>query len=184
MATSETAIMNRGLNLIGQPAILAPSEDSKLAKTCNRIWPAIRDEVLRAFPWRCVTKRANLTRLEAVPAFGFNYYFQLPTDYLRMVGMSEADAIYETEGDRLLYDDDTAYIKYIYCETDANKYDSLLCTCLAIRLAAELANPIAGSQALADKMMQWYLAFVGLGGSIDSTEAKKQSEDVSWVDER
>jgi hypothetical protein len=184
MATSITIIYNRALNLIGQPHILAPSEDSKAARTCNLVWNAIRDEVLRVFPWRCVTKRAALAMLEAVPYFGFAHYFQLPTDFIRMVSMEDPDDIYEIEGDRLLYDGTTAKIKYIYRETDANKYDSILCTVLAVRLAAELGNPIAGSQALADSMMQKYMAFIGLGASIDSTESSmKQLTAEDWISE-
>ncbi len=184
MATSQTRIYNRALSFIGQPRITAPTEDSKAARTCNGVWDEIRDEVLRVFPWRCVTKRAALSLLVAVPAFGFDHYFQLPTDFLRMVCMEDADTIYEVEGDKLLCDDETAKIKYVYRETDANKYDSILCSVLAVRLAAEIAFSLAGSVQLGDNLMQKYLAFASLGASIDSTEEsvrKLVSDD--WINE-
>lgn len=182
MASSVTKIYNRALGFIGQKPVLAPSEDSKAARACNEVWDAVRDEVLRVFPWRCVTKRASLAMLVAIPAFEFDHYFQLPTDYLRMVCMEDADTIYEVEGDKLLCNDTEAKIKYIYRETDANKYDSVLCTVLAVRLAAEIANYVAGSQALGDSMMQKYLAFTSLGASIDSTEASgKRLISEDWI---
>ena len=184
MAASVTGICNRGLNMIGQPPILNLTEDSEPARVCNLIWESVRDEVFRAFPWRCITKRASLARLSATPVFGFDYYYQLPTDYIRMVGMDYTDRIYDIEGDKLLYDGDTAYIKYIYRETDANRYDSLLCTCLAIRMGVELAYKIPGSSSRAKELFDIYRLMIGHGRSVDSQEGlAQQMEAEDWVDE-
>ncbi len=38
---------------------------TKATKSIYNAWPDIRDEVLRAHPWNCVTKRSRLSRLES-----------------------------------------------------------------------------------------------------------------------
>ena len=44
-------ICNEAMDLLGAATITALTENSKEARLCNRRFPTVRDQVLRAHPW-------------------------------------------------------------------------------------------------------------------------------------
>ena len=138
-------ICNDALILIGDDTVLSidPPDDNDRARACKRLYPRIRDEVLRAYPWNCAKTRATLTRLAATPTWGYTYQFQFlpyPTAYgYSAPTWTSTVYAYKVEGRVLLTDEDAVNILYIARVTDPAQFDSLLMGAMTARLAAELS---------------------------------------------
>lgn len=172
MASSEVKICNEALLLLGQEAITSLTETGNPNATrCNLIYVPTRDEVLRAAMPNFAMARASLARISGeTPDFGYDYFYQLPSDCLRVLGMDYSDNEYVIEGDKLLCDYTTAKILYIWRVTDPNLFDSIFVAALAIRIASKLAVPILRSRSAAKDLLEQYVIMIGLDQSICSQE--------------
>src|SRR5215469_16933952 len=66
--TVDVDICNRALLAIGWPGVIpSMTQDSEAAQTCNLVYAALRDELIRLAPWNCAKTMANLQFLTAVP---------------------------------------------------------------------------------------------------------------------
>lgn len=186
MASSDVKICNEALTHLGQEEIGSLTENNNNARACLQVYEPTRDEVLRVFPWNFALKRKSLARLSETPAFGFSYYFQLPTDCLRVLGMEYSDYVFKIEGDRLLCNYDSAKILYIKRVTDPNLFDSIFIAALALRIATKIAPRIKGgvARSLVDSLLKQYIVIVGVGESVSSQEGIAGTiEGESWLDE-
>jgi len=144
-------IANFALARLGADRILSLTDtDSENARLANIHYDQTVKEVLRAHPWNCCKHRATLARLTETPSFEYDYYYQLPSDFLRALYVNDVNALdnrdkWKLERDRLLSDDTSIQLVYIYHEEDAEKYDELLVEALSVKLAAKLAAPITGN---------------------------------------
>ena len=111
---------------------------------------------LAAQGWNFALKRATLSALATAPAFGYTYQYQLPTDYIRAVEFNAqaagtSQALFEIEGDKLLTNDATAELRYVYRNEDVSSWDDGFQAAFSFALAAavapslELANYGSGS---------------------------------------
>lgn len=168
-------ICNKALSLIGQEAIVSLDDDSPQAYACRTHWAPLRDEVLSDHSWNCATKRAVLGRLISTPAYGFKYYFQLPSDCLTVIETSPV-VDFQVESGLLLCDTESLAIKYVRSEDDSTKYSPKLSAAFSYLLAAELAYQSTSSASLAE-------GFRGIGKekildakATDSFEGKKREK--------
>lgn len=146
---SVVEICNKALSLLGQETIVSLDDTSPQAYACRTHWPLLRDEVLRGHKWNCATKRANLGRLTQTPSFEYNYYYQLPADYLMITEIVPKQE-FEIEAGLLLCNSDSVSIKYVRAEDDSTKYDSQLSAAFSFLLAAELAYQTTSSASLSE----------------------------------
>ncbi len=97
MAYSQTGIINMALGRIGVKRISAINEDSTPAIAANAVWEYIRDEVLQVKDWVFAKTRVALAQNTTEPISGYDYAYDLPTDFLRLVRDKKADpAVYPT----------------------------------------------------------------------------------------
>lgn len=186
MATpSEIGICNSALSKIGASRITAFDGSSKEAILCDEQYKKLRDDVLRAHPWKFALKRATLQLLPEAPAFGYACKFDLPGDYLRVVRFEPSGCAYTIEGRELLTDASEAAIQYVSLVDDPALFDPNFREALAFRLAADLAYPIAQSAALAKGMMDAYEQQLRLARSMNAQEGtppKVEADD--WIQSR
>lgn len=146
MASSNTEICNLALIELGQEPISSlASDQSEAARICRAKWPEVRDAVLRAGAWRCLTRRAALARLAEAPAFGYSYQYQLPTKCFRVLSVSPEGAVWTVEGRSLLTDEEEISIRYIEYDTGADSvslFDPLLTAVIVAQLAATIAPSV------------------------------------------
>jgi len=151
--SAAVSLCNSALILLGQELITSLTEASEAARICRNKWPEVRDAVLREAKWRCLVKRAQLARLAEVPAFGFLYAYQLPTDCYLVLGLSVTTAAWGIEGKALLTDETAAFITYIGYDTytdNVGLFDPLLSAAIVARLAAELAPSLKAADRFAN----------------------------------
>lgn len=176
-------ICNEAMDLLGAATITALTENSKEARLCNRRFDTVRDQVLRSHPWNCAISRATLAKDSDAPAFGFTNQFTLPTDpyCLRVlsfwnstvnneIAAYDSNVMYKIEGRKILSNEGTCKIVYIFRQTDTEQYDSLLSSTIAHKLAAETAYAITGSNGVSQAMFALYEQQVRLARSMDAME--------------
>jgi hypothetical protein len=158
---SKTDIANMALHRVGAQRIMDLNDtDSKSARVLRDFFePAIR-EVGRLAEWQCLKDRATLTQLATAPAFGWDYAYQLPVTFLRLVKLNGVDyrgqpgTDHEIEGRTLLTDAATADIEFIAYKEETADYDPLFVKAIVAKLAAEIAVPIRQDEGLAARMME------------------------------
>ncbi len=179
---SKVDICNRALSRVGARRITSLTQDVKRARACDSAWEQVRDEVLRAAPWNCVTERVQLPELGTTPAFGFDHQYAWPSDALRIV---EVITTYRwvVESKKILTDEGAPIdVRYIKQETDPNQYDADLVSALAARIAMELAEELTQSNSKRQLAEKEYKAMLKQARRADGQEqSPMEFEDSSWV---
>lgn len=186
MATSETEICNLALQQLGAARIISLAADSVEARLCSDFYTLLRDELLRSHPWKFATKRIDLARATPTPEFGFDFYYQLPTDCLRVLKV-DGDETYgwTVEGTYLLTDDDTATIKYISNNIQVGMFTSDFVTALALKLAYKLSYALVQSNTLRESIYKEYLEAVRVARSFNGQEgAGDRVYSDNWLNSR
>lgn len=150
---SEVDICNSALTKLGVEHIVSLDEDSKAARLCKEQYPKIRDEILGSHLWNFAMKRAALALLPDVPAFGFSYTYALPTDYIRVLHMSNKSVRFKIEQNkRLITNNTSGNILYIAKITDVSMYSPVFSEALAYQLAVDLSYALVQNSALGERL--------------------------------
>jgi hypothetical protein len=188
MAVSKTDICNNALGRIGASRIMSIDDtDSKSARVCKNAYEQTLREVLRNGVWNFAKDRASLARLTALPAFGWAYQYQLPTDWIRLVKFNgvevHADGVgdnWEIEGKKLLTDAESADIQYIKFVDDPNQYDALFVTAFTVLLASNIAVLIRQDEGLAARLLGEYTGLkLPTARKTDGNERKRTPHDYT-----
>lgn len=99
MAYTELGIVNMALSRLGvkklSAAEWATPTTVQQAIDAFAVWDFIRDEVFEAKDWRFAKARAKLDRAIMTPTHGYDYYYVLPRDFMRLaIGSSVDPAVY------------------------------------------------------------------------------------------
>ncbi|MGE5537333.1 MAG: hypothetical protein ACM30I_01855 [Gemmatimonas sp.] len=186
--TSVVAICNRALDMLGAEPVTSLADNTKAARLCARNFDAVRDAVLRAYPWNAAVRRASLAALSEPPAWGFARQFQLPEGpvpepCLRILAIDgeTCGMRYRIEGRRVLSDAaaplDVLYIARI---EDPAQLDPMLQDVIATRLAADLSYSLTASAALGQALMEIYQAKLAEARATDAQEGTADRLFASW----
>jgi hypothetical protein len=128
----------------GSVAISNINDGSPEADACKVYYPLMRDELMSAHNWNFALSRADITASSTVtPAFQFDYAYVLPVDCLRVVELYGTDDEWVREKNNLLTNKEEGIcIRYVERITTSGDFSPAFATCLALRLAAELAAKI------------------------------------------
>lgn len=185
--SSDVQICNVALAMIGEPAILSLTEDSKPGRACNLIYNDIREAVLRDHHWNFAMERVELAQMTSTPSWGYSYQYQLPSDCLKVVRMDPEgnDIKFRIEGRKLLTDESSVYILYVKDVTDPTQFDPLFREALSNRLAAELAVSITGNLELSDYQRNLYTMKLNAARSVDAQEGTPEGLEADlWLNSR
>ena len=187
---SETGICNEALSEIGAASILALDQDDKNARECNKRYASLRDKLLRAHPWNFAVARAKLGQLSAAPTYEFDFAYQLPSDWLRILSVHDNDAgvgpvEYRIEGRKVLSGAGELWLRYIRRVTDPNTFDELFTEALIFRLAWALARPLTQSGTLEELKRKAFEAVMRKARGVDAQEDFAEAlPEGSWVTDR
>jgi len=149
MATSVIEICNNALIKIGSDTITSLLDNTKAARTCNKMYEIVRDDLLRSHPWNFAINRVKLAKLSAIPAFDYSAQYQLPSDCLRVIAVKDDTSDYRVEGRKILTNGSEVSLLYIKREEDVALYDTSFSNLLALKLASEIAYNMVNSTTLA-----------------------------------
>jgi hypothetical protein len=172
-----TTICNLALSKIGDQSITSLDDSTLESRFCKLFYPVVLAQVLMQNTWNFATHLATLSRNSVAPIFDWNYSYQLPADFARITkfnAFTETDAIanYEINGSTLLTDEESAQIAYISSSPDASTFSPSFVEVFALRLAAELAKPLAGSLDLKNQLLGEFKVAISEAGRIDANSTK------------
>jgi len=152
---------------VGEPELTALSEANTTGQLCRRFIGAAVSEILNMGKWKCARAGVELPQITLAPKdkpLGWDYAYQLPEDYIRIVSFNETDAdeqwqkLYEVRGDRLLTQCPQAYIVYVrdlsVSGEDVHLMPPLLVRACALNLAARLAWVMHQNRTLRESLEQ------------------------------
>lgn len=160
MAVSAVEICNRALNVLGQTAITALTDETTRAQLCARFYTDLRDELLQDHPWNFAIRRATLAASATAPEFEWLYQFPLPTGCLRVLSVYSSDTTdqWQVEGGMILTDlIGPLEIRYVSNVVTENNFSPAFATALSLRLAVELSVPITESMSKADALQKRFM---------------------------
>ncbi len=161
MATSPVEIVNNALILLGASPINTLTDNTKEARTMNRIYENTKRQLIANHPWKGSTKRAPLVASATAPEFDYAYQLPLPADCIRVFDTDlGSETRWTTENRFLLCDSASASIKYAFDQTDTSKLCEGFCEALAYKLAHKSAYAITQSSTLAARLGQEYLVIL------------------------
>lgn len=186
MASSETQICNLALGRMGEDGISSLSENSRAAKLCAVFYESVRDALLCVHDWAFAGARVGpLSPLTDVPAFGYAYAFQLPSDCLQIRGLYgvTSSTAWQVEGRQLLTDLDTISLLYTKQVSDPTAFHPLFTNALSMRLAYTVAYALAPSGDLAKMLFQLYGVALDEArrGNNRATNWQQTPSDDAWV---
>lgn len=195
--SSWTDIANLALTRLGSAKInnlIQP--DNENASYCSMLIGQAVDDVYIEHSWKGATKRIQLAQLIETPAFGFSYFYQMPTDWVRNPDQekegerSNIDTDgqdYSIEGDRLLTDATEVFMAYIARPDDVSKIRPYLRSAIALRLAFLLTTPLTSSESLASRVAAEYSAAINSAIANDNKVREERTQEkemgVIWFDE-
>lgn len=145
MATSNVAICNYALSMIGAKQITLLDNTTNEGRQCLARFDMIRDSLLELFPWTFSIDKKTLVQSSTSPVFGREYSYVLPVDCIRVLDTSE-DVNYEIVGDRIQTDSESLSIRYIAKITNPTLFSPLFDIAFGARLATELAMNLTGDK--------------------------------------
>ncbi len=179
---SEVEICNLAMTVLGADRIASLSDNTENARRLVAVYADCVKDVLRAHPWNFAIARVQLALLATTPIFGYDYEFQLPSDCLRVIEVSNGESPltdFKIEGRKLLCNYTEIYIKYIVYITDPNIFTSQFIFVLSSRLAAELAYAITNNKSTADIALKVYMDRLQQCKATDAQE----SDSVNVIDQ-
>ncbi len=181
MISSSTEVCNLALGHLGEASITSLDEDTTAARACALHYAMTRDELLRSHRWNFATTRAALVLLDASPAFGWSYQYQLPSDFLRVLEVNDSEAgdvisgEWIIEGRVLLTSWDAVQLVYIRQILDVSQFDALFVQALALKLAVYLSETIRGTTGKTQELTLAYERVTApLARRVDANEGRRR----------
>lgn len=185
MAVTQVKICNLALIRVGADRISSITESTKGAILLNAIYEQCRDEVQRDGRWNFNTKRDTLTPTSTEPAWGYDYEYDLPNDWLKFHEVSSGDIDFVIEDAKIRTDEEELDVLYAYRNEDESSWDSMFASALGWKLAMEIAYAMTQSVTLKQECEKSYKASLKDAKAVDGQEGVlKDPEIVAWTDAR
>lgn len=198
MALSRTQVINRALQFIAADTISDPNEDTISARAAKLEYDAVVKAELSAYPWAFAKTQVQLAADADAPLFKFAYSYTLPVDFLRLVELADRWVFsvdrqaqttyplppYEMQGGALLTDlEAPLLIGYVRDVTEEPMtWHPLFEDCVALSLAAALANPLAKSMGQVDMLARMRQRKVSEARRVNAIQrAAEHIPDGSWM---
>lgn len=92
LTAEEIVISNLALGLIGEYKITSGMSSSAVQyEACERFYDDAIKETLEEHAWNEAKKRTILVQEASGPVFGYDYQFELPSDFVRVIRLGDGD---------------------------------------------------------------------------------------------
>jgi len=162
---SDVSICNSALLKVGAEEISSLSDDTRASNTCQALYPILRDEVMRAVPWRFALRQSIFaTPSLTPPPFGYTAAYDIPSDVLRVWKVETGQ--WTEVGNQILCDKtDGINVLAIFQNVDPTSWDAQFAEALAWRLASQIALALVQSVPLKQDMDRGYEKSLALARS-------------------
>lgn len=199
MSTSDVSICNAALIKLGADPIIALTDDTNRARTIAARYESVRDAELYLRRWKFSILRASLAALSDTPDSDFDYAYQPPNDFLRLIEGADivqvpdlsdyrttSNALYSIENGKILTNLGAPLaIRYIAQITDPSLFNPAFVEALASRLAYECCEKITQSDAKKEAALRDYRIAVSEATRANAIETSSVSQaDDTWITSR
>ncbi len=168
---SKVQIFNLALVLLEQNIVNSPTQDIITAINLLNVYDLIRQELLRSHPWNFAVKRnGSLAQDVDAPESEFQYSYTLPSDCLKVIKLINNQSSYVIEGRKLLTDDASVSMKYIFNVTDESQFDSGFTRAFAYELALAVGPSLGVTENALERIRKQYEKLIKRSKGIDSQE--------------
>lgn len=169
---SAVAICSRALMALGARPINSFTENLDQARLAASLYPSARRDLIRQHTWNCCIKRILLAPDVEKPAFGYQYSFTLPADYIRLLSIGEVGEYidYQVESRKILTNHKSLKLRYVFSNEDEATYDDSLINLLELQMAAKMAYAITQSTSLAQFKLQEFELALRTAKALDGLE--------------
>jgi len=175
---SVTSICNQALSRLGATNIINIDDDTESARLCKAVYDNLRDTVLEEHQWSFAIGRYELPVATGGGTPGqYANRFLIPIQVINVIRASDDpddrkpnSLGWRIEGEYIVSDANTMYIKTVDKVTDPNKYSPMFTQALAIRIASELAWAITQSASTANGLLQEYARLMSLAAQKDGQQ--------------
>jgi len=180
-----TTICNLALAKIGDQMIMSLDDPSLESRFCKLFYSPTLAALLRTHQWNWATGMAQLAQSATPPDFDWDYAYQLPSDFARLLTFNafksnEPNVEFDIIGDKLMTDESTGYITYIKDIVDPNLFDPIFVEVLALSIASKLAKPLGGSMDIKQRLEQDLKQLLGEARRIDAADGYPRRK-PAWI---
>ena len=185
--TTKTEIFKLALHRLGTERIIsADTNTNKRTALLNDIYSVNRRKLLRHHFWNFSLRRAKLAQLTTKPAFGYEYEYALPADYLKVWIIADdgtkiknlhptefrttIEPEYVVEGNKILTDLKEVYIIYGADIVDTTQYNDTFIEALYLTLASKSCYSITQDKDLTKLILSELEKFLGEARTDSSQE--------------
>lgn len=111
---NDIEICSTALTMLGADEITTFTDETREAKICNRLYELTVRNCLSDRNWSFAQNSVQLNKLSAIPLFGYSAAFQLPTDYLRLVGKDNPSLPHSIKEKYLYCDASEVKVNYVF----------------------------------------------------------------------
>lgn len=156
MAT-KLGIWNEALGILGRMPVSDTGATDEPGRVLTDLWTRVPQMCLEANNWNSAIERVQLQQTDTPPAFGYEYFYQLPRDWSRICRVNttgderEVFEDWAEEQDKIGTNASTIYLWYISSQVDnrVGKWSQAL----ADYVAAEMA--VRAAPRLGPKLMEY-----------------------------
>lgn len=168
-------ICNMAIGFVGGNSIISFADETLESEQCELYYDIAREFCLESRDWTFAAAYRKLAASTPVTPAEFANNFPLPSDCLAVRVVSDNEDLrtpvtYQKDGNRLVTDSATAYIKYTKNIVDTALFSPSFATAVAHKLAEFISSTISGDKALKGNLMVTSDMLLEDGGSIDGMQ--------------
>ncbi|MDO9100502.1 MAG: hypothetical protein Q7V53_07200 [Caldisericota bacterium] len=171
-------LINIALSRIGEFSITALDEGTPQQQKAVTFFTNTRKALLRAHPWNFAVHEVELARIPDETPYDFQYAFQLPADFLRLLKVHDARN-FKVQGRRVLSDEKVCRIKYVRDVEDPSQWDSTFTDAFTYQLAGDMTYGLVGQASMSELMLSLASQKLKIAKHIDATEDVQDAMDDS-----
>ena len=185
-------VWNQATIHLGAAPVVSWTEDTNTANVFNTAWAGVVEEAFTEGDWNFAKKTAELVESTSTPSPGYDYAYDLPSDYERTIAISPTtDFLYpfyhfRAEGGLIHSNTQPLYIRYIRSDlnTDASvqSWPTSFWRFVAAKLAYETAERITQSTSSNNRLEKKMMKALRHARSVDArNEPGKEVPMGSWL---
>lgn len=189
MGLSKVDIYNNALLGVSKKFVSTVDDGTFESRTCNILWDQVLRRTLAAHNWSSCIKRVALDELSDAPNAGYEYQYQLPNDYVKVIkaysstDRDDFDFEWVIEDGKLKSDESVLYIKYVFIPQNTEGLNAHVTDVLIWNLKMALCFPFTGDdnreRALRQEFEQVILPRARANDAMESREI--EYEESPWV---
>lgn len=116
---TKLSVFNQALQILGQTMLTSPDAEIESGRQLRAAWEAAVSYCYEVGAWTFISKRATLARNGGTPDFGYSYYYDLPSDYMRTLFISATGLMtdplldYQPENGMIATNAEAVYLRYV-----------------------------------------------------------------------